>query len=106
MKEVKNDFIKKFEYGDYLVYIKDCVSHYESYIQHKEYGIMQLMWGIDKATSNISIEEYIKIVNFNLEDYILKRESPVSINEIKQVLLQIKYYYACHFTTYGIVICG
>ena len=69
MKEVKNDFIKKFEYGDYLIYIKDCGSHYESYIQHIEYGVMVLMWGIDKA-KNMTLEEYIEIVSNNLEEYI------------------------------------
>ena len=69
MIEFKNDFIKKFEYGDYLVYIKECSSHYESYLQHKEYGVLQLMWGIDKA-KNITLEEYIEIVNNNLEEYI------------------------------------
>lgn len=69
MKEVKNDFIKKFVYGDYLIYIKDCGSHYESYIQNKEYGILQLMWGIDIA-KNIPLEEYIEMVNNNLMEYI------------------------------------
>ena len=41
----------------------------------------------------IDTKEYFYLImdycHFNLEDYILKRESPVSINEIKQVLLQL-----------------
>ena len=70
MKEVKNDFIKKFVYGDYLIYIKDCGSHYESYIQHKEYGIMELMFGLDKAKS-MNLKDYIEIVKTNIIYYIV-----------------------------------
>ena len=70
MKEVKNDFIKKFEYEDYYIYIKDCGSHYESYIQHKEYGIIDLMFGIDIAKAKITLKDYIDIVFSNIEEYI------------------------------------
>jgi len=70
MIEFKNDFIKKFEYGDYLIYIKDCISHYESYIQHKEYGIIQLMFGIDTAKNRITLQDFINTVNSNIEEYI------------------------------------
>lgn len=71
MKEIKNDFIKKFEYGDYLVYIKDCGSHYESYLQHKEYGVMELMFGLDKAKGRITLQNYIDTINANIIDYIV-----------------------------------
>lgn len=71
MIEFKNDFIKKFEYGDYLVYIKDCGSHYESYLQHKEYGVMELMFGLDKAKGRITLQNYIDTINANIIDYIV-----------------------------------
>ena len=70
MKEVKNDFIKKFEYEDYYIYIKDCESHYESYLQHKEYGVIELMFGIDIAKGRITLQNFIDTVYSNINEYI------------------------------------
>ena len=49
MKEIKNSFIKEYEYGDYRIYVKEITDAYEFYLQHKDYGIISLMYGGVKA---------------------------------------------------------
>lgn len=69
MKEVKNDVIKKFEYGEYVIYIKDTSNdYYEAYIQNEKYGIISLMIGVYKKGS--SLEDFINWLENDLDNYI------------------------------------
>lgn len=75
MKEIKNDFIKKYQYEDYVIYIKDIkedskkYDSYEFYLQNEEYGVIMLMFGILKSDieDTKGMEEIIKN---NIENYI------------------------------------
>lgn len=68
MKEIKNDIIKKFIYGDYVIYIKETRTSYESYLQNESYSIIDLMFGVPKGQQ--TLEEFISLVNVNIIDYI------------------------------------
>lgn len=68
MKEVKNEFIKQFVYGDYIIYIKEENICYESYIQNELYGVISLMFGVPKKEN--TLEEFINMIKFNITDYI------------------------------------
>ena len=68
MKEIKNDIIKKFIYGDYVIYIKETRTSYESYLQNESYSIIGLMFGVPKGQQ--TLEEFISLVNINIIDYI------------------------------------
>jgi len=63
MKEVKNSFIKEYEYGDYRIYVKETTDTYEFYLQHTDYGVIMLMYGLLK---NRPYNELLDIINKNL----------------------------------------
>ncbi len=65
MKEVKNDFIEKYSYKDYVVYIKETNEAYEYYLQNEKYGIIELMFGVDKKQT--TLEELLEIVKGNID---------------------------------------
>jgi len=69
MKEIKNDIRKKYQYKDYVVYVKYNEEEltYEFYLQNEKYGIISLMFGIPKS----DIEDIESIILANIEDYIL-----------------------------------
>ena len=70
MKEVKNDIIKKYEYKDYVVYVKvnEEDGFYDYYLQNEkeQYGIISLMFGVPTS----DIENIEEIIENNIEDYI------------------------------------
>ena len=77
MKEIRNKDFKKYEYGDYYIYIIETEDCYESYLQHKNYGIIMLTFGVDKRQATAEqtlymtkneIEDYIKIYKDTYED--------------------------------------
>ena len=65
MEEIKNDFIKKYSYKNYVVYIKETNISYEYYLQNEKYGIIELMFGASKE--NITLEELLEIVKDNID---------------------------------------
>lgn len=65
MKEIKNDFIKKFEYGDYLIYIKETEESYECYLTHKDYCVMYMVYGVSKDTN--TLEDLLEIEQDNID---------------------------------------
>ena len=65
MKEVKNDFIKKYQMGAYEIYIKEDNVSYQAWLQNKHYSIMSLMFGLVKI--HLTFEDFIRIVNNNIE---------------------------------------
>ena len=71
MKEIKNDIIKKYQYKEYVVYVKETKSCYEYYLQNEQYGVLTLMFGLPKSRNiNNDIENNIIIVYHNIENYI------------------------------------
>lgn len=75
MKEIKNDIIKKYQYGDYVVYIKDVkedsknYGSYEIYLQNEKYGVIDLMFGLLKCEIK-DVKKMEEIIKNNLLDYI------------------------------------
>lgn len=68
MIELKNDIIKEYQvddYNNYIVYIKEDNESYKAWLQNKHYGVMSLMFGL--AKEHLSLEDFIKIVNNNIE---------------------------------------
>ena len=68
MKEIENDIIKKYQYKDYVVYVKEVLDSYECYLQKECYGIIDLMFGINKDDYSLHAFEYLILAN--IEDYI------------------------------------
>ena len=65
MKEIKNDFIKKYQYEDYVIYIKETADSYEYYLQNEKYGIISLCYGVDKEKN--TLEELLEICGDNID---------------------------------------
>lgn len=68
MKEVRNEFIKQFVYGDYIIYIKEDSISYEGYLQNELYGVISLMIGVPKKQNTLN--ELIELIENNLQSYI------------------------------------
>ena len=68
MKEVRNEFIKQFVYGDYIIYIKEDSVSYEGYLQNELYGVISLMIGVPKKQNTLN--ELIELIENNLQSYI------------------------------------
>jgi hypothetical protein len=71
MVETKNEFVKQFIYKkniDYVVFIKETTICYECYIQDESCGIIMLAIGI--AKKDISLEDFIEIIQNNIDDYV------------------------------------
>lgn len=66
MKEL-NYTTKTYEYGDYIIDIVITDTTYESWICAKGYGTKHIMFGMPKEQQ--SLDEYIGIVEANIEDY-------------------------------------
>lgn len=65
--DITNYTTKTYEYGDYLVDIVTTDTDYESWIQAKGYGTKHIMFGMPKEQQ--SLEEFMNIVEANIEDY-------------------------------------
>ena len=71
MKEIKNDMIKKYQYKEYVIYVKDTKYGYEYYLQNEKYGVLELMFGLPKNRDlENDIENDIIVVFHNLDNYI------------------------------------
>lgn len=71
MIEIKSDIIKEFIYKkdyNYIIYIKETINAFEAYLQNEDYGVIDLMFGVDKKKQ--AIEDFISYINCNIEDYI------------------------------------
>ena len=65
MEEIKNDFIKKYSYKNYVVYIKETNESYEYYLQNESYGIIELMFGASKEAT--TLEDFVQIIVDNID---------------------------------------
>ena len=71
MIEIKSEIIKEFIYKknyNYVVYIKETINTYESYLQNEDYGVIGLMFR--KRKKETKLDNFISLVNENLERYI------------------------------------
>ena len=68
MKEIENDIVKKYQYKDYVVYVKEVLESYECYLQKECYAVIDLMFGINKQ--DYSLKEFEYLIIANIEDYI------------------------------------
>lgn len=57
MKEIKSiKLLKVFEIKkDYLIYVFENKDTYELYLSNKNYGILELVFGLEKSATNIEI---------------------------------------------------
>ncbi len=79
MKEIKGvKILKVYDIDEkYRVYIMENGKYYELYLQNINYGVLMLMYGLEKTAFNkamfnkTSIEDFVKTANFNfyIEDY-------------------------------------
>jgi coproporphyrinogen III oxidase len=70
MKEIKNDIIKKYQYEDYVIYIKDVKSYYDVFLQNEKNGIIGLLFGVFKSDIK-DIKDLEKIIESNMDDYMI-----------------------------------
>ena len=69
MKETKINVIKQFKVKrNYIVYLIEEDDSYEFYIQHKDYTIIVLMFGLPKEQQ--TLKDAIKICEANLGEQI------------------------------------
>lgn len=66
MKEIENDIIKKYVYGDYYIYIEETVDSYECYLKHKDYCVMYMVYGVTKDSS--TLEDLLEIEADNIDN--------------------------------------
>jgi len=69
MQEIKTDIIKEFKYKKYLVYIILRDNNFEYYLQHKDYGIISLFYGMSK--DSVDIDTFIKMIKATIKDDII-----------------------------------
>lgn len=65
MKEIKNDIIAKYQYKDYVIYIKETKNTYEYYVQNEKYAVSYMMYGVDKEKD--TLEELLQILVDNID---------------------------------------
>ena len=70
----KSNFFKElnlYEDGDFFVEIRVAKRGYEAWINHKDYGISMLMFGIMKnnGTNHTTYSQFVDMVDGNLDDY-------------------------------------
>lgn len=71
MKEIENEIIKTFIYSKntaYIIYIKDYNNCYECYLQNKNYGIISLMFGVNKKET--TMQEFIEVILANIDSHV------------------------------------
>lgn len=88
MKEVRNEFIKQFIYGDYIIYIKEDSISYEGYLQNEIYGVISLMIGVPKKQN--TLDELIELIENNLQSYINDYKENYEDEEEEEEKMNIK----------------
>lgn len=71
MKET-NIKIRRYEHGDFYIDIVDQGDIFEAWLQHKDYGIAEMMFGICKCVDEydkLSYEDFLDLVSDALEEY-------------------------------------
>ena len=58
--------INEYEYCNYYYYIFEDEENYYSYLQNKNYGVLMLVYGVEKEQQ--TLEDFINC--YNLDEYI------------------------------------
>lgn len=58
--------IIRFEHGNFWVDIVELEDWYEAWLQHKDYGISDMMFGLGKEND---LDYFLEIVEVNLDEY-------------------------------------
>lgn len=69
MQEIKNDIIGKYSYKNYIIYIKETGESYEYYLQNEKYGVIYMIYGVDKEKN--TLEELLQICAENIDNDII-----------------------------------
>lgn len=76
MKQITNEGVTRYTHKDFIITIIEKPDEFEAWIQHKDYGIIMLMFGTPKAQKTINGEPYTigykgfcKMVSANFNDY-------------------------------------
>lgn len=64
--ERTNINIIRFEHENFWVDIVELEDCYEAWLQHKDYGISDMMFGLSKETG---LDYFLEIVEVNLDEY-------------------------------------
>lgn len=74
MIEIKSDMVKEFIYKkdyNYVIYVKETITSYECYLQNENYGIITLLFGVNKRETTMQdfIETILGCIDSHIEDY-------------------------------------
>lgn len=76
MIRIPNRIIETYAYKDFIVEIckEECqgFESYCAYLHREDYGVKDYMFGVD--VNGHTLEEFIELVEANLEDYIMGYE--------------------------------
>ena len=61
-----------FTHDDYIIAIREIDGEFQAWLQHKDYGIIDFMYGA--STSDFTFFDFIDLVETCLDDYIIDYE--------------------------------
>lgn len=62
--------VKKYTYGEYIVWLMINGSHVDYYLQHEDYGVLQHMIGFNSDDLKGTIEDFINSnINYDIVYY-------------------------------------
>lgn len=82
MEEYKVYFESKlFKRGDFIIEIKYYDVYVEAWLQHKEFGVSNLMFAVPYRTSTYSNSKFIQMVENHLDEHIASYKEEVMKGE-------------------------
>ena len=70
--KAQNTLLETYLFGDYIIEVckegTDWLETFGAYLQREDYDVKSYIFGI--PTSDITLEEFVKLVEANIEDYI------------------------------------
>lgn len=72
MQKIEKKLLATYAYEDFFIEIFDFNGEYEAWLQHKDYGVKDLIFGAPKTKQ--TLEEYVADVENVLDEYIEKYE--------------------------------
>lgn len=68
LKKIDKTLVAAYAYEDYRIEILEMDGEYEAWLQHKDYGVKDLMFGAMKEQT--SLDEFVTAVENELDKYI------------------------------------
>lgn len=66
MIEIKDIDIKVYQYGHFYIYIIHKNGVYEYYLQHRDYGIIELVYGLEEK--DIIFDDFVNCIDASIEN--------------------------------------